>query len=176
MRDQDKGKRSAPRWNFWGGQSSAVDRELEGHHSWDHAVAFFKEFISAIVSQLDPARNRSGDFNPLKFTCVCNWGKHCSRKIAMYIHAWAQQKSFSDPLPSPRRVKNSLIITWGRALAPDFSFFIPARDQRLSILISHYPAEAPIEGLSWRSLRCVRFCGEPLVARSQHGHRAHVRS
>ena len=105
MRDQDKGKRSAPRWNFWGGQSSAVDRELEGHHSWHHAVAFFKEIISAIVSRLDPARNRSGDFNPLKFTWVCNWGKHRSRKIATYIHAWAQQKSFSDPLPSPCRFK-----------------------------------------------------------------------
>ncbi len=105
MRDQDKGKRSAPRWNFWGGQNSPADTELEGHHSWDHAVAFFKEFISAIVSQLDPARNRSGDFNPLKFTWVCNWGKHRSRKIATYIRAWAQQKSFSDPLPSPCRFK-----------------------------------------------------------------------
>ena len=111
MRDQDKGKRSAPRWNFWGGQSSAVDRELEGHHSWDHAVAFFKEFLSAIVSQLDPARNRSGDFNPLKFTWVCNWGKHRSRKIATYIRTWAQEQSFSDPLPSPCRLKNSLRIT-----------------------------------------------------------------
>ena len=113
MRDRDEGKRSAPRWNFWGGQRSAVDRELEGHHSWHHAVAFFKEFISAIVSRLDPARYQSGDFNPFKFTWVCNWGKHRSRKIATYIHAWAQQKSFSDPLPSPCRLKQSLRITWG---------------------------------------------------------------
>ena len=113
MRDQDKGKRSAPRWNFWGGQNSPADRESEGHHSWHHAVAFFTEFISAIVPQLDPARNRSGEFNPLKFTWVCNWGKHRSRKIATYIRAWAQQKSFSDPLPSPCRFKKSLRITWG---------------------------------------------------------------
>ena len=97
MRDQDKGKRSAPRWNFWGGQNSPADTESEGHHSWDHAVAFFEEFISAIVSQLDPARNRSGDFNPLKFTWVCNCGKHRSRKIATYIRTRAQEQSFSDP-------------------------------------------------------------------------------
>ena len=178
MRDQDKGKHSAPRWNFWGGQSSAVDRELEGHHSWDHAVVFFQELISAIVSQLDPARNRSGDFNPLiKFTWVCNGGKHRSRKIATYIRALAQQKSFSDPLPGPCRFQFPLRITLGGGLElQTLVSSLRPENRDFRFLILHYPAEAPVEGLSWRSLRCVRFCGEPLVAPAHHGHRAHVRS
>ena len=99
MRDQDKGKRSAPRWKFWGGQNSAVDTEFERHHSWHHALAFFKEFISAIVPRLDPTRNRSGHFNPLKFPGCATWESIAVGRLPRLFARGRRKSRFLIPCP-----------------------------------------------------------------------------
>ena len=89
---QGDADQKAARWDFFGGEGSALDSELSQIQILRDLDGFLRNMLFRCQERIEEADERGVDLPTIVITVCCAWGKHRSRFVVQKVGQWFQDQ------------------------------------------------------------------------------------